>query len=142
MKAEVRMYDQWCPTQQRENYMSLILHFQQRYKKTRHKLEKLNRYRVWLGVATLSDITKVSESRLYLLASRGEQHPHRITIPTWRNQSAMIGKSWRIWNKALRATFTYDGAYLPPLPSETGSEMQYHRKNDPRIVTQTPTPST
>ena len=85
MKATIHIYDQWCPTQQKENDVSLILHFQKRHKKKRQKVEQLNRYRVWLGVVTLSNIPDVSGTILCPFTSHGDQHPHRTTTSTWRN---------------------------------------------------------
>ena len=49
--AEVHIYDQWCPTVQRQHGTSIIQTFQTHFGKKQHnKLEQLNCCRVWLGV--------------------------------------------------------------------------------------------
>ena len=46
MKGTVQIYDQWCPTAQRQNDKSRMLAFQYKYKKQTKKLAQLNRCRI------------------------------------------------------------------------------------------------
>ena len=110
--SDGKIYHQWCPTPQREHDISLMLAFQQKYSKQKKKLSQLNRCRIWLNAISLSDITDACGYRICPHAAKGEKHPHRQTIYTWRNQHKISNKHWKTWTKAVKTTFTTDGVHL------------------------------
>ena len=65
---------------------------QYKYKKTKKRLAQLNRYRIWLGVTTLSIITDASWKFMPPYTLKGQKHPRRRTIYNWRNQHQIGGK--------------------------------------------------
>ena len=112
MNGTVQIFDQWCPTAQRQNDKSRMFAFQHKYGKQSKKLAQLNRCRIWLQVTTLSDVIASNGTSLCPYALRGEKHPHRKSAYTWRGQNVMNNKAWKIWSVALKTTFTSNGSQL------------------------------
>ena len=112
MKGTVQIFDQWCPTAQRQHDKSLMFAFQHKYGKQKKKLAQLNRCRIWLQVTTLSDVTASNGTSLCPYALRGEKHPHRRSNYKWRGQNDMNKKAWKTWSAALKTTFTSNGLQL------------------------------
>ena len=130
MRAEIIIPEQWVPTLQRENDISIMCALESHFPKNTKLHKQMNRCRKFLKVITLSDITDASGDRLCPYAHKGLTHPHRKTRHQWPNQGTIVMRHWRNWTRTISTIFTYDGVNLyEPLRNwlTAGTESQHWR---------------
>ena len=93
------------------------------------QLRRLNNCRKHLQVTTLGDITVADGSIILPDIKRGQLPSSSCSTFTWPRQPSPDDQSWKLWRKALKQTFEYQGSVTRTLRSDSWEPLHTRRFN-------------